>query len=103
MDQVLADWLGIAADATSLTVPLKEKITVGGTEYTELTLVEPTLGQMEEAGKKTGLAEDIALIAVVAKVSDQVARALPASGYKKAVAFLNVFLMAAPPAGNDPS
>lgn len=104
MDPKLADWLGIPADAESLTLKLAQPIKVGTTDYAEITLTEPTLGQMEEAGKKAGpaFAEDIALIAVVAKVPDQVARGLPATAYKKAVAFLNVFLMAAPSAG-DPS
>jgi len=96
IDENLAKWLGIERDAATFTVKLAKPYELAGQIYRELTLSEPSLGQVEEAAKKTGLAQDVALISAVAGVPERVVRALPHSEYRRAIAFLNVFLLAGP-------
>lgn len=97
MDKNLADWLGIAPDATTFTARLARPVEIGDKTYDVIVLVEPTLGQMEEAAKTPGSAQDSELISIVSAVPVSVARALPASEYRKAMAFLGFFINAAPP------
>lgn len=95
----LADWLGVKPDTKRLTVyfPPEAPFEYAGQVYTELTVCEPTLGQVEQAAQKRGIAQDVALISLVSKTPESVVRALPHHQYRRASVFLNVFLFAAPP------
>lgn len=70
---------------------LKKPVTLG-TEYVSLTLTEPTCGQVDEATKRdTNHGTNIALISLVAKVPEGVARKLSYTDYKEAVKYLENF------------
>ena len=101
-DARLAEWLGIEPEAENFTVYLPKAAQLAGINYREITLVEPTLGQVEDAAKQTGLLQDIALISAVAGVPERVVRMLSYSEYRKAIAYLNVFLLAGPSADSLP-
>lgn len=96
LDPKLAAWLGVAPDATSFTAKLAAPVEVGDQTYTEITVREPTLADLEEVTRKGGIAQDIAMISLAGKAPERVAKALPASEYRKAMAFLNVFVSAQP-------
>lgn len=91
-----------APDDTSntLTLELTKPIVVGSTSVSEITLREPTLGELERANQaKTAAGWVIALIAQTAGISEHAARRVPISRMAEAARFFEGFLPPVPETG----
>jgi Phage tail assembly chaperone proteins, E, or 41 or 14 len=102
LNDELRAWFGdrLSEDGLKLTVRLPTMFKMGNLEITDITLVEPTVAQVEEAQKKaTPLAQSRALIAIVGKVPEGAVAALPISEFTRADRFLSGFTQPGPPDG----
>ena len=72
-----------------------DEIVLGGQPYTELTLREPTAGELEECDGFTGIAWTIRLVAKVSGTPLGVVKKLPVRKMNEAGAYLSAFIAAA--------
>ena len=84
----------------TLTITLRRPVTSNGIEYSELTLREPTLGNLIEAQKaKTDLEQTQRMISLSADLPMPAAAQLPFSVVTEASEFFARFLPKSPPTG----
>ncbi|MDE1901521.1 MAG: phage tail assembly protein [Alphaproteobacteria bacterium] len=75
------------------TLVFKEKITHATVDYSQLVLTEPTVDQVDQAAKKSGgISSNATLIALVAKVPEQVVRKMSYRDFTMAMRYLDLFL-----------
>jgi hypothetical protein len=82
------------------TFTLLKPIRLGDTEFTEVTLTEPTAGHIETALKELSqTTANIQLIAMIAKIPPAAVRAMGLRDFNTAVGFLEGFTKDEEPAG----
>lgn len=86
-----------------LELTLKRPAKAGDVAYPTITLVEPTAGQLEDAGAggRSGTSLNIALISLVAKIPVAAARDILKSDYDFAVSYLAGFTRDVPRTGGE--
>ena len=84
------------------TIVFKNPIVVDAGTFEQITLREPTAGELERAtkGNREGVTVTIDLIAMVAGVPRLVAEKLPARKFSEAARFIEGFTEDGPPTGN---
>jgi hypothetical protein len=74
------------------TIALHKPVRLGDQEFTEITLSEPTAGQIETALKEASqTTANIVLIALIAKIPPAAVRAMSLRDFNAAVAYLSGF------------
>lgn len=82
-----------------LTIVFKKPIVLADTHYTDITLREPTVGEMEKAGEFSGVGELIELTRVIAAVPQGVVRQIPISQFREIAAYFRFFTQGGPWSG----
>lgn len=81
----------------TITITLPQPINVGSVQFTEITLTEPTMGQMRKAGEGKSQLDQLALlIQHNAKVPAQVVDQLPKRVVDECAGFFGHFTSASP-------
>ena len=87
-----------------ITITLRKPVEHGGVEHNELTLREPTAGELEKCSSAaTSVGQVINLISTIAKVPRKVAESLCQRDLQDASAFFNRFSGDSQNAGATPS
>lgn len=88
----MADTTALDAIPDEIVITLRKPIEHNGETISELTLREPTAGEMEEWDKLSGIAADRKAIAIMAGLPEGFVRKLPARDFNKAARFIASFL-----------
>jgi hypothetical protein len=84
----------------TLTLTLKAPIKNADAEISELNLSEPTISQIEEATKLSGIAANIKLLSLNAGITERAVRQMRSSDFDRAIKYLQGFTSAGPEDGS---
>jgi hypothetical protein len=103
VDPILSDAVDAEEPPEELIVALDNTIEMGTTWVNELTLREPTLGELIKGDKYTGMQRTIALVALVSGQPRAVIERVPISKFATASRYVIGFIDAAPESGEKSS
>ncbi len=87
--------------ADTLTIPLDPPLSVGGVEYPELKLREPTAGELAQTDGLSGYASDLQIVSVVTALPIAAVKKIPARAFVRATKFIGSFMKPDPETGDD--
>lgn len=86
-----------------MTITLAETIQVGTTWIPELSLREPTLGELIKGDKYDGVQRTVVMVALVSGLPRAVIELVPITDFARAAQYIHSFTEAAPKRGGDSS